>query len=86
MGIAQSDRTGRALMLALGILNPLASSAILTGGVTSMTASAIIGDFSWLHWFALMAVPYYTLILLGGIALRLMVGRIGQGDERLHCG
>ena len=51
-----------------------------------MTASAIIGDFSWLHWFALMAVPYYTLILLGGIALRLMVGRIGQGDERLHCG
>ncbi|HTE77896.1 MAG TPA: SLC13 family permease [Xanthobacteraceae bacterium] len=75
MGIAQSDRAGRALMLALGILNPLASSAILTGGVTSMTASAIIGDFSWLHWFALMAVPYYTLILLGGIALRLMVGR-----------
>lgn len=75
MGIAQSDRTGRALMLALGILNPLASSAILTGGVTSMTASAIIGDFSWLRWFALMAVPYYALILLGGIALRLMVGR-----------
>jgi len=75
MGIAQSDRTGRALMLALGILNPLASSAILTGGVTSMTASAIIGDFSWLRWFALMAVPYYALILCGGIALRLMVGR-----------
>lgn len=75
MGIAQSDRTGRALMLALGILNPLASSAILTGGVTSMTASAIIGDFSWLRWFVLMAVPYYALILLGGIALRIMVGR-----------
>jgi len=75
MGIAQSDRTGRALMLALGILNPLASSAILTGGITSMTASAIIGDFSWLRWFVLMAVPYYTLILLGGITLRIMVGR-----------
>jgi solute carrier family 13 (sodium-dependent dicarboxylate transporter), member 2/3/5 len=75
MGIAQSDRIGRALMLALGILNPLASSAILTGGVTSMTASAIIGHFSWLRWFVLMAVPYYALILLGGIALRIMVGR-----------
>jgi anion transporter len=75
MGIAQSDRTGRALMLALGILNPLASSAILTGGVTSMTASAIIGNFSWLRWFVLMAVPYYALIALGGIALRIMVGR-----------
>jgi di/tricarboxylate transporter len=62
-------------MLALGILNPLASSAILTGGITSMTASAIIGDFSWLRWFTLMAVPYYALILLGGLALRIMVGR-----------
>jgi solute carrier family 13 (sodium-dependent dicarboxylate transporter), member 2/3/5 len=75
MGIARSDRTGRALMLALGILNPLASSAILTGGITSMTASAIIGDFSWLCWFTLMAVPYYALILLGGLALRIMVGQ-----------
>lgn len=75
MGMAQSDRTGRALMLALGILNPLASSALLTGGITSMTASAIIGDLSWLRWFVLMAVPYYALILFGGIALRLMVGR-----------
>jgi hypothetical protein len=70
-----TDRAGRALMLALGILNPLASSAILTGGVSSMTASAIIGDFSWLRWFVLMAVPYYALILVGGIALRIMVGR-----------
>jgi anion transporter len=75
MGIAHSDRTGRAIMLALGILNPLASSAILTGGITSMTASAIIGNFSWLRWFALMAVPYYALILLGGLALRITVGR-----------
>jgi anion transporter len=75
MGIAQSDRTGRALMLALGILNPLASSALLTGGITSMTASALIGNFSWLRWFALMAVPYYALIALGGLALRIMVGR-----------
>jgi solute carrier family 13 (sodium-dependent dicarboxylate transporter), member 2/3/5 len=81
MGIDQSDRTGRALMLALGILNPLASSAILTGGVTSMTASAIIGDLSWLRWFAQMAVPYYALILFGGLALRLIVGRFeGRRD------
>jgi solute carrier family 13 (sodium-dependent dicarboxylate transporter), member 2/3/5 len=65
MGISQSGRTGRALMLALGILNPLASSAFLTGGITSMTASALIGDLSWFRWFALMAVPYYILILLG---------------------
>jgi sodium-dependent dicarboxylate transporter 2/3/5 len=75
MGLCHSDRTGRALMLALGVLNPLASSALLTGGITSMTASAMIGGFSWLRWFALMAVPYYALLILGGIVLRLMVGR-----------
>jgi len=75
MGLGASGRVGRALMLALGILNPLASTALLTGGLTSVTASAIIGDFSWLRWFALMSVPYYLLICLGGIALRLMVGR-----------
>ena len=78
MGISQSGRTGRALMLALGILNPLASSAILTGGITSMTASAIIGGFSWLRWFALMAVPYYVLICLGGAALRVITGKFEE--------
>jgi sodium-dependent dicarboxylate transporter 2/3/5 len=78
MGISQSGRTGRALMLALGILNPLASSAFLTGGITSMTASALIGDLSWFRWFALMAVPYYILILLGAGVLRLMVGRFEE--------
>jgi solute carrier family 13 (sodium-dependent dicarboxylate transporter), member 2/3/5 len=74
MNIGPSDRTGRSLMLALGVLNPLASSALLTGGITSMTASSVIGGFSWLRWFCLMAVPYYALLCLGGIALRLMVG------------
>jgi solute carrier family 13 (sodium-dependent dicarboxylate transporter), member 2/3/5 len=78
MGISQSGRTGRALMLALGILNPLASSAILTGGITSMTASAIIGGFSWLRWFALMAVPYYVLLCLGGVALRIITGKFEE--------
>ena len=62
MGVAQSDRSGRMLMLALGVLNPLASSALLTGGLASMTAASLLGGFSWLRWFALMAVPYYALV------------------------
>jgi anion transporter len=74
MGIGRSGRVGRALMLALGMLNPLASSALLTGGIASIAAATLLGGFSWLHWFALMAVPYYALILLGGFYLRLMVG------------
>lgn len=75
MGVARSGKVGRALMLALGMLNPLASSALLTGGIASIAAATLLGGFSWLRWFALMAVPYYALILLGGFYLRLMVGR-----------
>ena len=82
MGVAKSGRVGRALMLALGMLNPLASSALLTGGIASIAAATLLGGFSWMRWFALMAVPYYALILLGGLYLRLMVGRFesGTGD------
>jgi len=75
MGIGRTGRAGRAVMLALGMLNPLASSALLTGGITSITAATLIGGFSWLGWLALMAVPYYALMALGAVLLRLMVGR-----------
>ena len=75
MGIRQTDRIGRALMLALGVLNPLASSALLTGGITSITAATLLGGFSWLRWFVLMAVPYYALLFGGALLLRGMVGR-----------
>lgn len=80
MGISKTGRVGRALMLALGMLNPLASSALLTGGIASMAAAALLGGFSWLGWFAAMAVPYYALILLGGIYLRVMVGPFETGN------
>ena len=79
MGVAKSGRIGRALMLALGMLNPLASSALLTGGIASIAAATLLGGFSWLRWFALMAVPYYALIFLGGLYLRLMVGPFERG-------
>lgn len=46
MGMDRASRSGRAVMLALGVLNPLASSALLTGGITSMTAATLIGSFS----------------------------------------
>jgi anion transporter len=75
MGVGQTGCVGRAVMLALGMLNPLASSALLTGGITSITVATLLGGFSWLTWFALMAVPYYALLITGAIYLRLMVGR-----------
>ncbi len=79
MGISRTDRAGRALMLALGVLHPLASSALLTGGTTSMMSATLLGGFSWFGWFAVMAVPYYLLLLLGGVALRVMVGKFEPG-------
>ncbi len=81
MGVRQIDRSGRTLMLALGVLNPLASSALLTGGLASMTASALLGGFSWLNWFALMAVPYYALVFGGALLLRAIVGPFERGGE-----
>jgi anion transporter len=75
LNIAHQRRTGRAIMLALGILNPLASSALLTGGTTSITAATLLGGFSWVGWFALMAVPYYALLCCGALLVRLLVGR-----------
>jgi solute carrier family 13 (sodium-dependent dicarboxylate transporter), member 2/3/5 len=79
MGVRQIDRSGRTLMLALGVLNPLASSALLTGGLASMTASSLLGGFSWLHWFVLMAVPYYALLCGGALLLRAIIGPFERG-------
>src|SRR2546425_8068530 len=50
MGLRPTDGRARAVMLTLGVLNPLASSALLTGGIASMTAASLLGGFSWLRW------------------------------------
>lgn len=57
----------KAVMLALSSINRLASTSLLTGGITPVMSAAIIGGMSWTGWFALMAVPYYAILLLGGI-------------------
>jgi anion transporter len=55
----------KAVMLALSSINRLASTALLTGGITPVMSAAIIGGLSWTGWAVLMAVPYYTILLLG---------------------
>jgi di/tricarboxylate transporter len=57
----------KAVMLALASINRLASTALLTGGITPVMAAAIIGGMSWTGWLVLMAVPYYAILLLGGL-------------------
>jgi len=60
------EKFSRAVMLVLGILNPFASSTFITGGLAPMTTATLLGGFTWFKWFALMSIPYYTLLLLGG--------------------
>lgn len=56
----------KAVMLALASINRLASTALLTGGITPVMSAALIGGMSWTGWFALMAVPYYAVLVTGG--------------------
>ena len=66
-GVPRGAEIARAVMLALSSINRLASTALLTGGITPVMSAAIIGGMSWTGWFTLMAVPYYTILLLGGV-------------------
>jgi di/tricarboxylate transporter len=72
LSVRRGDRLAQVIMLILGMLNPLASSAFMTGGLASMTTSTLLGGFTWLRWFALMAAPYYLLMALGGVMIYLL--------------
>ena len=66
-GVPRGAAMAKAVMLALASINRLASTALLTGGITPVMSAAIIGGVSWTGWFLLMAVPYYTILLVGGL-------------------
>ena len=66
----------KAVMLALNSINRLASTALLTGGITPVMSAAIIGGgLSWTGWFALMAVPYWGMLVLGAVLTWLLYRR-----------
>ena len=67
--IPQEHRYHKAIMLAMGSLNRLGSTALLAGGITPVVASGLLGDFSWTQWFILMSVPFYANLIVGGIVL-----------------
>ena len=67
--VPRESPLNNAVMMAMGSLNRLGSTALLAGGITPVVASSLLGDFSWTRWFVLMAVPFYTVLFFGGIAL-----------------
>ncbi len=70
--ISRDHSFHRAVMMALGSLNRLGSTALLAGGVTPVVASGLLGDFSWGRWFVLMSVPFYASLIIGGALLFLL--------------
>ncbi len=74
-GVRRGADVAKAIMLALSSINRLASTSLLTGGITPVMSAAIIGGMSWSGWFALMAVPYYAMLLLGGVLIHMLYRR-----------
>jgi anion transporter len=66
----------KAIMMALNSINRLASTVLLTGGITPITAAALIGGISWSRWLVLMCVPYYAIL---GLGAGLIYGLYGRG-------
>ena len=69
--VPQEAPLHKAIMMAMGALNRLGSTALLAGGITPIVASSLIGEltgegFSWTRWFVLMALPVYSVLLVGG--------------------
>lgn len=68
-GVSRGAPLAKAIMMALTSINRLASTLLLTGGITPVAAAGLIGGFSWTRWFVLMSVPYAALLGLGSLLL-----------------
>ena len=70
--VPRGDPLAKAIMLALNSINRLASTVLLTGGITPMLAASLIGGISWTRWVVLMIVPYGVLLALGAALIYLL--------------
>ena len=64
-----------AIMMALNSINRLASTILLTGGITPMVAAALIGGVYWSQWLLLMSVPYLALLTIGSLLIYFLYRR-----------
>jgi anion transporter len=65
----------QAIMMALNSINRLASTVLLTGGITPVVAAALIGGIYWSQWLLLMSVPYLALLAIGSLLIYLLYRR-----------
>jgi len=59
----------QAVMMALNSINRLASTVLLTGGITPVVSAALIGGIYWSQWLLLMSVPYLALLAIGALLI-----------------
>ena len=64
-GVRPESHLSRGVMMALNSINRLASTVLLTGGITPVVSASLIGQVSWSRWFVLMSAPYVALLLVG---------------------
>ncbi len=74
-GVPRRDPLAGAIMMALNSINRLASTVLLTGGITPMVAAALIGGINWSQWLLLMSVPYLALLAIGALLIYLLYRR-----------
>jgi anion transporter len=68
-GVPPGAALAKAVMLALNSINRLASTVLLTGGITPVVAAGLIGGVGWARWLALMSVPYAVLLTAGAVLI-----------------
>ena len=73
--VAKRAPLARAIMLALNSVNRLASTVLLTGGITPVVAAGLIGAVSWTRWLVLMSIPYGALLTGAALAIFLRYRR-----------
>jgi solute carrier family 13 (sodium-dependent dicarboxylate transporter), member 2/3/5 len=68
-GVSKDAQLSKAIMMALNSINRLASTMLLTGGITPVVSAALVGGVGWTRWFILMSVPYLALMIIGAVAI-----------------
>ena len=74
-GVARGSPLAKAIMLALNSVNRLASTILLTGGITPVVAAGLIGGMSWTRWLTLMSAPYVALLAVAAAVIFLQYRR-----------
>jgi len=68
-GVPRGAPLAKAIMLALNSVNRLASTILLTGGITPVVAAGLIGGMSWTRWLTLMSAPYVALLAVAAAVI-----------------